>query len=200
MLAKPALTDLPLHDLLRSRWSTRAFDAARPVATADLRTILEAARWAPSGNNSQPARYLVLDRQADAAAWQRGFDCLSSSNQAWCNAVPVLIMTCWGHLGDDNGRPNRWAQHDAGLGNMSLILQAVALGLAAHPMGGFDVAKAREAFSVPQNYTPVTMIAIGYQADPAVLDDDVKPKEFAPRSRKPLGEVCFAGAWGRGVT
>ena len=80
---------------------------------------------------------------------------------------------------------------------MSLALQAVALGLAAHQMGGFDADKARAAFAIPAEYTPMAMIAVGYQADPSVVPDDVKAKELAPRKRKPLEECFFTGGWGK---
>ena len=74
---------------------------------------------------------------------------------------------------------------------MCLALQGVALGLAVHQMGGFDAAKARAAFGIPEEYTPMAMIAVGYQASPDVLDDETKAKELKPRSRKPLAEHFF---------
>ena len=49
-MEKLAPTDFPIHDLLRRRWSPRAF-ADRPVEPEKLRSLLEAARWAPSSFN-----------------------------------------------------------------------------------------------------------------------------------------------------
>ena len=68
-------------------------------------------------------------------------------------------------------------------------------------MGGFDAGKARATFAIPAEYTPMAMIAVGYQAEPDTIDDaEVKKKELAPRARKPLGERFFEGGWGQPVT
>ena len=48
MLEKHAATSVPIHDLMTRRWSPRAYDADRPVTRAQLASLLEAARWAPS--------------------------------------------------------------------------------------------------------------------------------------------------------
>jgi nitroreductase len=95
-----------------------------------------------------------------------------------------------------NNKDNRWAQYDSGAAAMSLCLQAVALGLAAHQMGGFDVQKLRDAFGIPTHITLMSMIAVGYQAAPDVLAGEVREREIAPRKRRPLGEVFFEGGWG----
>jgi len=80
-------------------------------------------------------------------------------------------------------------------------LKAVAMGLVIHQMGGWDADKARAAFAIPPEFTPMAMIAIGYQAEPDTIDDpEVKKKELTPRARKPLAERFFEGGWGKGVT
>src|SRR5437870_8878728 len=49
---KRASTDHPIHDLLAARWSPYAFED-RPVSDTDLRSLFEAARWAPSSYRSE---------------------------------------------------------------------------------------------------------------------------------------------------
>ena len=61
-MEKPADTQYPIHDLLRRRWSPRAFDD-RPIEPEKLRSLFEAARWAPSSNNEQPWRFLVATKE-----------------------------------------------------------------------------------------------------------------------------------------
>jgi nitroreductase len=195
MLEKKAVTATPIHELLERRWSPRAYDKTKPVSRAQVLALLEAARWAPSCNGDEPWRYLVWNRADDAAGWQKVFETLSENNKKWCANVPVLMLSCAGSVFGHSGKPNRHAQHDTGMASLNLSLQAVALGLVAHQMGGFDSEKIRAAFAIPADYTPMAMIAVGYQADPAVLPDDVKAKELAPRKRKPLGECFFAGSW-----
>ena len=85
------------------------------------------------------------------------------------------------------------------LDNTGRVLEAVALGLMAHQMGGFDSAKIRAAFAIPEDYTCMAMIAIGYPASPDILDGNLKERELASRSRQPLGAHFFSGAWGKGL-
>ncbi len=199
MLDKLAVTNVPIHDLLARRWSSRAFDAGRPVSREQLAVLLEAGRWAPSCNGDEPWRYLIWDKGRDPEGWQKAFDCLSENNRKWVKNVPLLMLSCAGSNFGATGKPNRWTQHDTGAASVSLALQAAALGLMVHQMGGWDVDKARAAFEIPAEYTPMAMIAIGYQAAPDVLDEETKKKELAPRARRPLGEKFFEGGWGKGV-
>jgi len=196
MLEKPAATSVPIHDLMTRRWSPRAFDASRPVTRTQLVSLLEAMRWAPSCNGVEPWRFMVWDRHRDPEGFQRAFDCLNDSNKIWVQHAPVLMLSIAGPDPLSGGRPNRFNQHDTGAASMSLALQAVALGLAAHQMGGYNAEKARAAFAIPADYMPMAMIAVGYQASPEVLDEETKKKELNPRARKPLGERFFEGGWG----
>ena len=197
---RKAQTSVPIDPLLARRWSPRAFDTNRPVSRSQLAALLEAARWAPSCNGDEPWRYLIWDRARDADGWQRAFECLSENNRKWVKNVPLLMLSCAGSVFAHSGKPNRHAQHDTGAASVSLALQGAAMGLAVHQMGGFDTAKARAAFAIPEDYTPMAMIAVGYQTSPAVLDSETREKELKARSRKPLQNHFFEGAWGRGVT
>lgn len=200
MLEKIAVTNVPILDLLARRWSSRAFDPNRPVSRDQLKVLLEAGRWAPSCNGDEPWRYLVWDRGRDPAGWQKAFDCLSDNNRKWVKNVPLLMLSCAGSIFQATGKPNRWTQHDTGAASLSIALQAAAIGLMVHQMGGFDAEKARAAFDIPGEYTPMAMIAVGYQAGPDTIDDpEVKKKELAPRARKPVAERFFEGAWGTGI-
>jgi nitroreductase len=196
---KPARTVVPIHELLARRWSPRAYDVSRPVSGEQVAALMEAARWAPSCVGALPWRFLVWDRARDADGWRQAFDCLDEGNRKWVKHAPLLMLSCAGSRFEHNGKPNRWAQHDTGLASENLVLQAVALGLVAHQMGGFDAARARTTFGIPDEYTPMAMIAIGYQAPAEVLDGETRNKELAERARKPLAERFFEGQWGHSV-
>jgi nitroreductase len=198
-MKKPATTQVPIHDVIANRWSGRAYDAAKPVRREQIVSLMEAARWAPSCYGDQPWRFIVWDKTADAASWQRGFECLAPGNQGWVQNAPVLVLTIADSLFGHNGHPNRWAQYDTGAAAENLCLQAEALGLMAHQMGGFDPDKARAAFNVPEQFTLMAMIAIGYAADPASFSPEVAERENAPRKRKALGEICFDGTWDKPI-
>jgi len=195
-VTKIALTSQVIHDLIARRWSPRAFDRNKPVSRKQLIALLEAARWAPSCFGDEPWCYLVWDRHRDPDSWQKAFECLAEGNQVWVKNAPLLLASIAGSQFARNGKPNRWGQHDTGAASANLVLQAVALGLAAHQMGGFDADKLREKFAIPASYTPMAMIAVGYQADAAFLEGEIKERELAPRARRPLGEKFFDGTWG----
>lgn len=200
MLQKNAVTSVPIHDLLERRWSPRAFDANRPVSRAQLAALLEAARWAPSCNGVEPWRYMIWDRTRDAEGFEKVYDCLSDSNKLWVKNVPLLMLSVASSDPLPPDRPNRWTQHDTGMASMAIVLEAVALGLAAHQMAGYNVEKLRAAFAIPPEFTPMALIAVGYQTSPDVLDEVTKKKELTPRARKPVVERFFEGGWGKPVT
>jgi nitroreductase len=115
-------------------------------------------------------------------------------NQKWNAPVPVLISVAAATL-TPKGEPGKTATYDTGAAAMALVLQAHALGLATHQMGGFDRDAFRRAFSIPDDMQLIAMIAIGHYGDANVLDEALRERESAPRTRKPLGETAFEGAW-----
>lgn len=194
-LKKPAAADHPIHDLMRDRWSPRAF-ADKPVAKETLLTLLEAARWAASSNNGQPWAFIVAAK-SDAAEHQRIVDCLMPGNQGWSKNAPVLMLTFARKEWEGEARPNRTAQHDLGLAAANLCLQAEAEGLVTHQMAGIDVGKIREAYDVPEVYEPVSAIAIGHQGEVEDLDDEgMREREATPRARKSLADFVFSKKFG----
>lgn len=190
---KPAETQFPIHDLLQRRWSPRAF-AERMVEPDTLRSLFEAARWAPSSNNEQPWHF-ILGTKADPSGYDRLLACLKEGNKKWAFRAPVLILSVARLNFEDEGTPNRHAWHDTGMAAISLSLQATALGLIAHQMAGFDVEKARADLGIPAGFEPVAMIALGYPGDPAILDERLRQRELAPRERKSAREFVAVGRW-----
>jgi nitroreductase len=197
---KRAATAVPVHDLIARRWSPRAYDRDRPVTREQVLALLEAARWAPSCFGDEPWRFLVWDRVRDEAAWRRAFDCLGEGNRKWVINAPLLLAAIANTAFDHNGKPNRWAQYDTGAASENLCLQACALGLAAHQMGGFDAGKLKQEFAIPEGYTPMAMIAVGHPASAEILEPDHRERELGPRRRKPMETRFFEGAWGKGIS
>jgi nitroreductase len=174
---------------LASRWSPRAYKET-PVSSADLKIILEAARWAASSSNVQPWRFLVGVKGSET--YQKIFGTLVSFNQAWAGKAAVLILG-FAEAKDAKGNANKYAAYDLGQSAVSLILQATALGLATHSMGGFDHDAARKAFGLGEDHVLGAVIAIGYQDEPASITiPPMLEREVAPRERKPLSEIALA--------
>jgi nitroreductase len=192
---KTAETQYPVHDLIAQRWSPRALDP-RPVPAEQIRSLLEAARWAASSFNEQPWSIFVARRE-DTEQFEKMLSCLVPGNQAWAKNAGVLMLTVAKSTFTRNDRPNRVAHHDIGLAAANLTLQATALGLRVHQMAGIEIDKIREAYGVPEGYDPVTAIAVGYPGSLEHLPEDFHADEKAARERKPQSEWVFDGAWGR---
>jgi nitroreductase len=194
-MEKAAQTDAPVNDLIRRRWSPRAF-ADRPVEPEKLRSLFEAARWAASCANAQPWHFIVATRD-DSENFQRLLDCFNDNNRGWTKNVPVIGLSVAALLFEQNGNPNRHAFHDVGQAAATLAIEAVDLGLQLHQMGGIFPEKAREFFGIPAGYEAVTGLAIGYPGDPNSLPEKLREREVAPRQRKPVESFLFSGQWGK---
>ena len=79
---------------------------------------------------------------------------------------------------------------------MSLLYRAVDQGLLVHPMAGWKEGPLRAALSLPDDFAPVAVVAVGYPGKPEDLDEATRKKDGKPRTRKPLGEIAFAGRFG----
>lgn len=193
-MEKVAEIQWPVNDLIRRRWSPRAF-AERAVDPADLRSLLEAARWAPSSNNEQPWFYLVAQRN-NHEEFERMLSCLVESNQRWAKNVPVLMLSVARLNFEKGGKPNRHAFHDVGQASAHLTIEAVSRGMFVHQMAGILPEKARELYGIPEGYEAVAGVAVGYPGDPHTLPEDLEKREGAPRHRKAVESFAFAGKWG----
>jgi nitroreductase len=179
-----------LLPVIRERFSSRRF-APDPLPDATLELLLEAARWAPSYGNRQPWRFIVAREPATLA---RLHETLTRGN-AYAKVAPVLIALA----GDpDEGQIVQGKLYyllDCGLALENLLLQATALGLFAHPMGGFDEDGVRAALNIPERARVLAPIAV---ARPGQLDDlpeRDRERELRPRHREPLDATRAYERW-----
>jgi nitroreductase len=180
-----------LLPLFLERWSPRSF-ADREVSRADLKRVFEAARWAPSSGNAQPWRFIVGTRGTETHA--KLTSVLAGFNKEWAPKAPVLILGTTNAV-NARGAANAYAMYDLGAAAVSITLAAEALGLATHQMAGFDHDAARREFGIPEAYAIGSVMALGYQDEPAALsNEELISRETAPRTRKPLSEMVFS-AW-----
>jgi nitroreductase len=187
------ISEHPIHPLLASRRSLRAF-ASTPVTPETLATLLEAARWAPSCMNEQPWSFIAATK-ADKSNFDRLLGCLIGFNRQWAQHAAVLLLSV-AKVRFESGELNRHAFHDVGQAIAHLTFQAAASGLVVHQMAGFDVEKARREFSIPEDYEPVAVAAIGYPGNSAELPEKIRKKDASPRKRKQLSNFVFEGGWG----
>jgi nitroreductase len=191
---KPAVTDVALHEVIRNRWSPRAF-AEKTVPPEVLRSLFEAARWAPSSNNEQPWAYLVATKN-DAENFAKMLSVLVEFNASWARHAPALALSVAHLKTQREGKTNRVALHDVGSATAQLTFEANTRGLQVHQMAGFDAEKARQTFAIPADWEPVAAMAIGYPGNADTLSEKLRERELAPRTRKALGEFVMTGGWG----
>jgi nitroreductase len=185
---KAATTRVPVHPLLAERWSPRGFDAEHEIGGDQLTALLEAARWAPSANNSQPWRFVLTRR--GTAAFDRLADLLAPGNRVWAANAGALVLVA-ARTVDDDGRPLRFALYDTGQAVAQLVTQAQAEGLATHQMGGFDAAGVADLLGLGTAVTPVVVVAVGRFDGSAELSEPLATRERAPRQRRPLDELVL---------
>ncbi len=194
-MSKQATLDHPVHELIAKRWSPAGF-SDRAVSDEDLRSILEAARWSASSYNEQPWSYIVATVD-DRTEFDKLLSCLVDGNQGWAQNAPVLVLAVVTRKFKRNDKPNRAAEHDIGLASGNICIEATARGLSVHQMIGILPDKAREVYSIPAGCDALTALAIGYAADPDQLPENLRTRDTSPRTRKPLSEFVYSGAWGQ---
>jgi nitroreductase len=181
-------SSLPVDPLFLRRWSPRAMSGA-PVTLAELLTLLEAARWAPSGGNGQPWRFAYA--LAGSEHFDRYLAALVPGNREWCvRAGALLILSA--RMVRDDGKPSPGAPFDAGAAWMGLALQGTLSGLVVHAMGGFDREAARAAASLPAALEPQCMIAVGHPGRVEELPEKLRERE-TPSDRLPLSTTVVEG-------
>jgi len=185
----PRVPEAEVDRMFIDRWSPRSF-SHDPVDEQDLKSLFEAARWAPSCYGEQPWLFVYADTWQDR---QRFRPLLIDANREWAYHAPVLAFVFARKTFARNGKENRWAGFDAGAAWMALALQARLMGLFTHAMGGFKEEEVYEALGVPEaEYQAMAAIAIGYKGEPDILPDKLREMEH-PNSRKPLAEVAVEG-------
>jgi nitroreductase len=183
---QPAQT---IEPLFVQRWSPRAM-SGETVSEAELLTLFEAARWAPSSYNNQPWRFLYAKR--DTPHWPVFVDLLIEANQRWAQRAAVLLVLLSKNTFEHNGEPAPTHTFDTGAAWQNLALQGAAHGLVIHGMQGFDANKAREVLHVPADFTVEIMVAIGKPGPITVLPERYQAREV-PSGRKPVDELAFEG-------
>lgn len=182
---KTAQTQHKVLDLIKDRWSPRSFNNT-PVTEEEVHTILEAASWAPSANNSQPWRYVYA--LAGTPGFDKLFATLMPGNQPWAKNAAVLIAGIGVKELPDLEQKNHYYSHDSGMSNAFLLLQAHSMGISGHVMAGVHKAQLIEALELPANEEPLVVIALGHRDEAEKLEEPYKTRELAPRTRKSLAE------------
>ncbi len=182
-------TEKNILDVIASRRSLRSY-APTALSTVQIETLFEAARWAPSSMNEQPWHFLYATKD-QPELWSKIFDTLADANKVWAKDAPLLIVSMSRNTFTRNDRPNPTAGYDLGSATAFLSLQATAIGLNVHQMGGYNREALRVSLNIPPIYDPVVVMAVGFPGIPDSLPENLKERELAPRSRRPRSEFVM---------
>lgn len=201
---------MDFQEVVDRRRMVRNYDPDRPVPAEVRERILQNALHAPSAGFSQGWAFLVLDEPGDVAAFWKAADAGADPDNPWGRGLrraPMLIVP----LSHKQAYLDRYAEADKGLADKSeshwpvpywdidtgfasllMLLTVVDEGLGACFFGippGDRMAAFRQAFGVPDEYTPIGVISVGYRAE------DV-PSPSLKRGRRPVEDVVHHGSWG----
>jgi nitroreductase len=178
----------PFRRIVESRRSIRRY-LPRPVERDKIEACLEAARLAPSAENAQDWRFLVIDEPGLKARFaEKVFSGLYAVTR-FASEAPVLVLLLSRtsfvvHRAGQAVQGIPFQALDAGIAGEHFVLQAEELGLATCWIGWFDVRAARRFFGIPRGYKTLSLISLGYAARRP-------PNE---RLRKSLSEIAW---WNR---
>ena len=173
---------LSILDIIKSRRSTRRFKTDM-VPDEDLNAVLEAARWAPSGENKQPWKFIVIKNReimmkiVELSPFKRF--------HAFLRNGPLLIAILV------NSKKSKWVVLDGAICAQNLMLEAWARGLGTcfsswYPTMHTSVCeKVKQLLNIPEQWIILTFKPLGYPVD------DPERAHILPAKRKPLERlVC----------
>ncbi len=159
-----------------------------------IRDLARAASLAPSCFNKQPWRFVFVFQPDDL---ERIFSALSSGNE-WAKRASMVIAVVGRREDDCISKGREYFMFDIGMATAFLILRATDLGLVAHPIAGFDLDLVKEALSVPEGFTVITLLIVGKHSEAmkeSMTDSEKALEEKRPK-RKPFEEFAFIGRFG----
>lgn len=181
MLESSTEFESPVLDIIKNRKSRRAY-LSKPVEVEKIKSLFEAAKWAPSSMNDQPWTYIYATKD-QPELWNKIYDALNDGNKPWAKEAPLLIVSLARKNFALNGKPNASAKYDLGAANAFLTLQATALELNIHQMGGYHRDLLITNLNIPEEYETGVIMAVGYLGSPDGLPENLKERELAPRQR-----------------
>ena len=183
------MSDSPFIALVKARRSVRRYDA-RPVSDEDIIAIAEAARLAPSADNVQPWRFIVVrDPAVREKLIQEAFSGINAHSRRLASA-PVFIVICAEktimHAAARMAQGMSYPQIDCGIAGEHLVLAAAERGLGTCWIGLFNRRKTRKLLGIPPRVELISLIALGHPEDSL---------SARPKGRKPLASMLWLDGW-----
>lgn len=162
------------------------------ISEAELMSLFEAARWAPSSFNAQPWRMLYARR--NTPQWPVFFNLLHEKNQSWAQHGGALVLFVSNHINETSNQRSLTHSLDTGAAWQNFALQGSLLDLAIHGVQGFDHERARKDLQIPESFTTEMIAVVGRPASPEVLPEALRARE-TPNDRRQLSQTVCEGAF-----
>lgn len=180
-----------IHRLIKNRYSPRDF-LDKPVENRKIISLLEAARWAPSGFNNQPWRYVIVEKNSKN---RKKLENSLMLGNGWAKDAHLLIVLFSNKNFQKSANNIPYHVYDSALSMMSLIIEAENQGLKTHQIGGFFSNKVKKALSIPSDSDVLIVCAVGYESKKLGLMSKIKEalvsRLIKQRERKSLDEFVF---------
>jgi nitroreductase len=176
-------------EIIKERWSPCALSSTT-VEEFKLKAMFEAAGYAPSSNNEQPWIF-VYTTQQDGQIFNDYVDFLNESNRIWAKEAYALVISMARTRYSKNNKINRYAFHDTGMAVANMILQALALDIYVHQMGGFSIEKVKDYFKLDESIEPIAVMAVGYMGDGLTLPPEILKRDEERRTRRSVNDYSF---------
>lgn len=192
-VSKTAHTEVPISAVIANRFSPRVYDPSHTISDQEVLRLAEAARWAPSGNNAQPWRFAFLKRD-DELFKQISESALTGFNQSWAPNSSLYVVAFANRFKADGSELDRHASYfNNALATAQIVLEAEALGLKSHYMGGILHDEVLRLFDLDDAWV-TCIITVGALGDPAGASEEMQQRESAPRERKSLDEIVISAS------
>ena len=169
----------PTIQSIKERRSVRNFQE-KDIDKELLREIIQAGKFAPSAQNKQPWKFVVVrDPETKSKLAEK------ARKQLWIGDAGVVIAA----LGMDKKDPSiyeRWAERDVMTAVEHMVLTAWELGYGTCWIGAFEQKDIKEILDIPEAMTVINLLPIGVP--------DQKPE---PRGRKPFDEIFHDEKYGK---
>lgn len=180
--------------IIKERRSIRKYQT-RQVEDDKIQRILDSARWAPSGNNTQPWKFILVtsdDMRTKIAQ--------VSHQQQWMMSAPVYIVCIAdpyaryqdgkGPSVHENSQENELKQaiRDTAIATEHLVLEAEHQGLGTCWVAWFVQEDIRPVLQIPEDKYVVAVITLGYAAATPL-----------PTPRQKLEDIVYNEKWGENL-
>jgi nitroreductase len=162
-------------EAIQKRESVRSYEST-PVPKESLAKLLEAARIAPSANNTQPWHFIVVTDSEKKKELSKGLFA------KFLAETPVVIVAC----GDTKASPD-WCVIDVAIAVENMVLAATGEGLGTCWVGSFDEDQVRGLLRIPRNFKIIVLLAVGYAREKVDLAGKIVR---SVRKRKTLDEIA----------